>query len=197
MSNPNKSFNVIKNKIRTNFEDSRGQKNDITDEKSVNTDIENEILKTKPNLWVNSRTRNFTTDWSNPDIVLTNENGINAITKTWEVDVGIIPEDWIPYIRTDFQVRDGASGFGGTGGNFEFGSGLVAFNKNYQVIDLEPATSFLNLPEFSTFDTAEDPNSGFVQVRVLASIVVTDMQSNLLPYQMRLSVYLSHPNDYV
>lgn len=197
MSNKfSKSFETTRKKIRQNFEESTFQKNDIIDQESINSDIDDEIKNSLPNLWVNSRSRSFTTAWENPDIVTTNENGVSGLIKTWEVDLGILPEDLIPYIRVDFRVRNGGGGLA-IGSDFEFGGGLVVFNKYFQVIDLQPATSFFNLPEFILFDTEDDPNDELNQVKVLASLAVTDNDGNLEPYQVSLSVYLQNPRDFI
>lgn len=176
-----KSFDITKQKIRDNFDKAKSQSNDIIDEKANNTEIEENIIDTLPNQWVNSHQKDYSTPFENVNLLATNAEGeVSAVIHNWEVELGIIPEFMIPYIRTEIRVRGGA---GGTtiGSAFQFNNVGLLFNKYIQVIDLPNSSQ----------------NNVLKEVRVLASFIVSDSDANIGPIQVSLSVILQNPNDFV
>lgn len=172
----NKSFSNTKSKLFKLFNENQSQKNKIDIQKNINLNLNNEINLSKKGLLTCSTYKNYTIDFENPDTIVTNSEGqITAIIKSWEIDIGIISEELIPFIRIDYIARVGSNN-NSIESSFQFGNGLATFNKYFQIIDTE--------------------NDTLKQVKLLASLLVTSTLGLLEPYQLSLSIYLQNPNDF-
>jgi hypothetical protein len=165
-----KSFETQKQKIREIFESVKVQTDNINIQKEIHSEIDSNVVNSRNKLLSISRPGDYSSEWENADVITTVSENITTLSKAWSIDVGIIPEDWIPFIKVDFLIQNGQG-------------------------EITSVMNTANLSMSSFFEVNDTSDEDFRQVNVLASIQISD-NNGIDPYQFKLSVYLYNPYDF-
>jgi len=173
-----RSFLNDKNKIRSNFDISEENKNEIIDQDRINVSIDGKIVSVKPVQNNFKHLITIETDYENMEITSFN-NIIFVLKKKFEVTFANFNVNFIHTLNPEILNRVGSGDISGDNLNFKVQQNL--FHSKQIIYDIKNQVG----------DIAD--------ITVVASLVITKpiAISDLPPYQAKLVIQSLNPNDFV
>lgn len=182
-----KSFKTSKNKLFELYNQTEENSNQIIEKESFKKNIITNINQSNLKDFVINTSLNIDTNFETPEYItidIEDEGEVLAIIKkSWDIDLGIIPFNLIPYIKTNIILKNGDT--------------ELPLTDDWQI---SSSNLFVN-----SFIDIEDivGNEEIKKARVLTSILITtnpellEFHERLPFYTVKLNTFLQNPNEYL